>query len=735
MAKTDIAIWNLAADHKNKGVSNMRQGSKVIYLALLFGWLAIGNLRADTGVERVGIELNNMHQWLGNNENASHWKQHLRSDELVAQLQKGPGADRKTVADILSRYSENTPGLDKVRFREVRVAIEAWLSELPVSITDLRETVLAEKDHFRPVAAGNVATAKKRLATALRNLEGFLAGGSPANTESWKQYLRWNDLQAELNNEAGANPAELQGIADLYFSNHRGLETRAFSDVRRAINDYAYAVYYAGDPIKGLYGQQIDELAKRLDSYSKNPNSDDAAVIGRTLGWFERGGQVPHLVSSVRRNFSRPNCYVIASQRLIAAGVESNDAREKLNQPQYVRDYILKMNIHGTAYPNLMMDLVFVPNSERATFDLRLYGGASSNTVGYRGPVTVYTTGYTSINAAKRVYFDASGLTANGAYAQCATSTNINDIAANCGLIERFAWSQAGKTKGQAEGIASARAQSRIAGQVNGEVEPRLAEANESYSEGFRNRLLRRDGFPRVFQASTTDNEMSVTMLHASGGQIAASTPPPDLSVSHDLSARVHESLVLNFGESLLGGVTLTDERIVELLTEAKAEIPEELQITQDKDPWSITFTRDQPVAATFANNEVRIAVRGRRFTGGDRVVRELMEISASYKLEKSNGGSKLTRQGDVVAEYVNKERQSFAETAMKTLMRKKFEALFKPEIVSDGLLLPQQFRNVGKLQLQQLQADKGWLTLGWEKPGAPAVALAVAENQDVSKE
>ena len=62
------------------------------------------------------------------------------------------------------------------------------------------------------------------------------------------------------------------------------------------------------------------------------------------------------------------------------------------------------------------------------------------------------------------------------------------------------------------------------------------------------------------------------------------------------------------------------------------------------------------------------------------------MEISASYKLEKSNGGSKLTRQGDVVAEYINKQRQSVLETAMKSLMRQKFEALFKPEIVSDGL-------------------------------------------------
>ena len=708
----------------------MRHGSKSVFFAILFGTFLIANVQAESGVERVGEALNQMHQWMGDNENARNWKQFLRSDELVTQMQKGTSADRKTVREILALYSGGTAGLDKGRFRAVREAIEAWLAELPVSIADLRVAVAAEKEHFRPSDPAQVTNAKNRVLAAMRNLEGFLASGNSANSEAWKQYLRWDDLQAELNKESGATPAELQALADLYLSNHRGLELPAFVELRRAINDYAYAVYYSGEPIKGLYGQQIDELAKRLDAYAQNANSDDAAVIGRTLGWFERGGQVPHLVSSVRQNFSRTNCYVIASQQLIAAGVQSNDAREKLNQPQYVNDNILKVSIRGTAYPNLTMDLAFVPSADRATFDLRLYGGATSSSVGYRGPVTVYTTGYTSINAGKRIYFDADGITADGAYAQCATSTNINDIAASCGLIERIAWKQAGKTKGQAENIASARAQTRIAGQVNGEVSPRLAEANESYSEKFRNRLLRRDSFPRVFHASTTESQMFVRMLHANGAQIAANTEPPELSANHDLSARVHESIVLNFGESLLGGVTLTDERLVELLSESESEIPEELQITPDKDPWSITFMRDQPVAAKFANDEVRIAVRGRRFTRGDQVVRAQMEISASYKLEKSNGGSKLTRQGDVVAEYVEKERQSLGETAMKTLMRKKFAALFKPEIVSDGLMLPEQFRNVGKLQLQQLQADKGWLTLGWTQPEAVSeVALSAKAN------
>lgn len=123
------------------------------------------------------------------------------------------------------------------------------------------------------------------------------------------------------------------------------------------------------------------------------------------------------------------------------------------------------------------------------------------------------------------------------------------------------------------------------------------------------------------------------------------------------------------------------------------------------------------------------MAVRGRRFTRGDQVVRAEIEISANYKLEKTGMGSKLTREGDVSVEYVNRRQLSVREVAMKTFLRKKFDALFKPEISSEGLELPERFRSIGKLALRQLSADQGWLALGWEQvPAEPAKVAALGQ-------
>ena len=47
--------------------------------------------------------------------------------------------------------------------------------------------------------------------------------------------------------------------------------------------------------------------------------------------------------------------------------------------------------------------------------------------------------------------------------------------------------------------------------------------------------------------------------------------------------------------------------RIVELLEEVEADIPEELQIGPDKDPWSITFAQRRPIVVAFDEGDKRL--------------------------------------------------------------------------------------------------------------------------------
>jgi hypothetical protein len=210
-------------------------------------------------------------------------------------------------------------------------------------------------------------------------------------------------------------------------------------------------------------------------------------------------------------------------------------------------------------------------------------------------------------------------------------------------------------------------------------------------------------------------------MMRAGASNLASPGKPPKLNGTHDLAVRVHDSIVENFSEALLGGETVSDEDVVEMFERAELEIPEELTIGPDKDPWSITFADVRPLSAEFTEGAVKLALQGKRFTRGDQGVRANVRISADYQIEaQPDGHFKLTRQGDVQVDFPGRTRLSTAQVAQKTFLRRKFDALFESEIVTNGLKLPGRWGEAGTLDLTHLRSSTGWLTLTWQRIPAP---------------
>jgi hypothetical protein len=213
---------------------------------------------------------------------------------------------------------------------------------------------------------------------------------------------------------------------------------------------------------------------------------------------------------------------------------------------------------------------------------------------------------------------------------------------------------------------------------------------------------------------------LEITWQQAGASQLAAPNLPPAIESPLDLKVQLHESFVGNFSRAMLGGVSLSDERLVEILKKNKIEVPEALELSQDKPSWTIVFSPVKPVSASFDANTIRFAIRGRRFELGERVVNRELEMSAVYNVQKTPGGARFIRQGDVSVEYLGNTRQLKAEEiAVRTVMREKFEALFVPEFETTGIQLPGRWQG-GVLNLEHLVADQGWLHLAWNETSNP---------------
>lgn len=690
-------------------------------------WTA-GDVRGAEGVAPTeqlsgALELNDaleaMNRWLGDNDNGRRWRAFLGTDALQAELGQGRLADRGVVARSLAAFESDASGLDRRPFVAVRTQLRRWWAELnSPEEQELAEWVRQSKGLFRPVPAEQASSLKVRLLASMRQFEKFLLLSGQANAEAWQAYLNWGDLRTELDKET-PDVRVLSQVMGNFYRNEAGLEMAPFDRVRTQLQRYINILRaQQTSNLDALYGRAIDQLATNIEKLRALPHDPGAQQgVVQVLSFLDRAQQAPEVIQAVHTHLARPNLYARVSERLVEQAV-AQDVEEESD----VRENILGTSVVGRALMRGQLSAEFVEHANSARIDVMLRGKAHSKNVGTNRGVRIRSNGVTSITARKPMYFSADGIADQPTQADCETKTQISSIYHRIKLVEKMAWKQAGKTKHQAEQVASRRAEVRVAEQMDKQADELLAEARTNYAEKFRLPLLRRGEFPERMAVRTTDASLHLELLQANLTQLAANTNPPEEDAASDVSVRLHESLVANLSRAFIGGVTLTDERLEELVEEATGEVPEELRVTQDKDPWSITFSSTAPLQAEFRGQTVKITISGRRFTQGERVIDSPVEISATYQLEKTDGGARLKRQGEVEVEFV-RGASGAQDIALRTLLRKKFAALFSEEKETTGIPLQGRLGDQGQLKLSVMAAENAWLALGWNHEPQPKVA------------
>ncbi len=587
---------------------------------------------------------------------------------------------------------------------------------------DLQSLLQAAKEEFQPISAETVAQSKARLQEKLEALDAYLTAEFD-DPDHWKKTLGWEGMVAELAKDAPSLRV-LDASRNAFYQDVDGLEREPFLEARTALLAYMNALLFSRDAesTKKQYVETIADLAERLAAYQETPTSDLGLEIGRRVGWLERARQSPKVVKAIRREYSQPNLFAEVSHRLFTAGIDSD-----VSQAQQVTSCILGTSIYGTANITGRITSVFVPDPDRASFDLLLTGNIYSDNVGYNGPVTIYSTANTSVDASKRIHFDDAGLLMEMAWARCATGSNVHSIAARSCLVRKIAWKRAARSKTTAERLAAGQAQQRIAGGFDEQTAELMAQPKDGYQDQFRKPLLRRGGFPKLMKLSTLANRLRVKMLQETRFQMAAPQEPPPIGEGHDVALRIHESLVANYSETLLGNVMVTDEQMVQMYVDANREVPKELVITDKSDYWAITFHPTQPIRVRFRDGGVRIEVHCKSLHRGEdydavKLAGDEIRIAADYKIDVADGGVQLVRpEGDVAIDFLagGKVVGGFRQAAEKGFLQRKFNAMLKeriPEERTNGIKLQGRWERAGKLVARETKSAAGWLVLGLEQ-------------------
>ena len=583
---------------------------------------------------------------------------------------------------------------------------------------------------FQPLTDKDVAAAKKQLKASVARLSTYLDNNGP-HGQGWKTYFRWTDLEAQLAGAAEPKLGTLDRIRKKFIADYEGLDWDVYASVGDDLGRYIEVARYASaKDQKAVYDAQLKALATDLGAYGKKPTEIGAYAIGARLGYLEATGQATDVVNAVRSRASLSNLHIQTSAKFVDVGM-SRDLAQK--DPIY--DNILGVAISGTGHTTGKLSVSLAESADKAVIETKMVATIHSETVGQKGPATVWSKGTTQVSATKQLTFTGDRLNSAPARASATTSTEFQGIYIKPRFLEKAVWRKAYKKKGQAEYVAARHAEWRVQEKMDAQAGELIAKTNSKIDDRFRLPLLRLRAYPQSLAVSTTTDKLQITALQASSSQIAAPTAAPALDDGSDLAVRIHESLLNNLAARTLAGNTYNDDQLKATLKDLTGKVPEELKNDQDKDPWSITFERTRPVIFEFDGQHFSLTIRGREFTSGDRKYKA-MNISVKYKIEKTSKGSKLTRVGDIqFAPPGHKPGKtlSAAQIALRTILQKKLKNAFKPVIESDGLQLKGQFEKVGKLRLAQLASDGGWLTLAWKIP-EKAAAAAATRNATAAK-
>lgn len=689
--------------------------------ALCFGvtvFLGAVYVQAEPADQSLRTALDELHRWLDAGQHSQRWRKYLRSEKLEAELAKGAKADPAVVSEVLGQYASGDSEVQGRRFVEVRRALGDWLAELVAPSFDrLPAACRTAKGVFVPRTDADLANAKSELVAAVARLDARLKAAGPGG-DNWKAYLKWDEMQAQLSGETGEDLGGLDAIYARYASGNDGLELVWFVDVREALRQYlqtARAIDNAG--VETQYATLLDGLADHLKTCARPPTPDQVLVIDTAIRWLEAAGQAPWLVQAIRHHFAEPNFLARVSAEVVGAGIAG-----PVDQTEPVRDVILGTNIQGTGHTTGNITVELVPADQRAEIKIVAQTTTESQTIGHNGPARIHSTGTTQITTRKSILIDAERIRALPAGSQAVTNSTVTAIrsARGGGVVERAAQNRVYQRKPEADRIAARHAEQRANRRADQEAGQVIDEANATLVKKVRQPLVQRGLFPEMLRFNTTETALHVTAFQGGAAQLGAAVPPPKLPETPDLAVRVHESMIHHLADGAFAGMTLEEERLLDVITQLVGPLPEELQPEDDGERWGITFARQQPISVRFADGRLRLTIRGRKYTRGDNSYPG-MNVTATYKIQKAGRGFKLVRQGEleILPPGFTPDsggQLSVRQQVIRNLLQRRFGKIFTKESVAEPLELPGKWSQAGKFALAQWEAADGWLVMAWKK-------------------
>ena len=481
--------------------------------------------------------------------------------------------------------------------------------------------------------------------------------------------------------------------------------------------------------------RRMATLAKDLPLLGRPDERRSAGRVGNLLNWFENSGQVPSLVSAIRRDYSLPNLYLNVSSNLInqAAARSSMDTRvlDENVDGRRIRGYV-------TTTTNVGMELQDDPN--QVHLSIHLTGGISSNTRFRERKFYGFVNANGQFEGRRSLYANVGGLFAGDSNVAANVGADFQGLTTTCNLIQRLAYKQFYKGKAKADAGASSRAEAEAFEQFDSLTTEAVIGGQDAIfsARGRANEYAA--WIPDVFLRSTNDFIEAVGKMD-SASTLAAPNYPTATTVPSDVIVRLHDSMLSNLVDPIFAGKTYSNEELAARAAELTGKPAQDMAAKEDKgdaakdsdedkdESFSITFDSVRPIQFEFDDNALTVSISGKQFAQGERKINAGLQIKVSFKIKRTASGLQLVRHGDAEIDYTDPDKKDAKIVAFKSFLE---DRLNSEDKMGGSIDLPENLLPIEQvdalksseiaraLRLVQCSIQDGWLYLGWRHmPGS----------------
>jgi len=657
-------------------------------------------------------------QKLSASPNWQAWWSHLQGDRLLAMASGKAPVDRALLIDAC-RQLEHPAARSEPEFFALHSALLDWRVELALPTTGPLPPLLRRAaDRFRPATPEELRSLVRatRLAAArtAMSLQGPYA-------QPWREYLRLAELTQLPESPSADAQASVEEIYRRMSTSHSGLDRRAIAQVRLTVGRLLDALEATNNPEAAAdHSRRMLALATALEELQQAPNPTASRTLTETLDWLERSERRRPFAYAVRREFTWPNVYLDVSSAFVrSASVAPFDRTDP------VTDQIQDISISGTRTARGSVWFQLVPDPRAISFDVIMEGQSQARTIGSVQQANIHSDTTAIFSAQKRLQFDGQEITQSETTASVDQWSQIRCITVDViRLIERFAtriaWRKTLERKPTVDRISREHTYEQVKNDFNRELEGEIAKVRQFYQEAVWRPLEKYDEFPRLTQLATTSQAIEFRALLADVESAGALSAPPPLPENSGVTLRLHET-ALSYAARRLSDRNWPEGELSAALRELL-----EPGAAPPRTPNGAVFNFPDEHALTvrFAGNEVHItlrleqvAIEGRRFND--------LRVDAVYDVSNLSDHASLVRRGPLEIEpvevHLDGEPVPELEAGLRDLLRKHLEGAL-PSVAEPQ---PPSWWRKGRVALNRISVDHGWLVFTWDAQPEAAQASA----------